>query len=93
MAKKYTVTASVNGGSAATHDVICKNDETIGDKGWLWRMHQAFGGSSGEAADTYAISSITGPTSIADPMGGFSAIPGTILLTVSLGQISLAFID
>lgn len=91
MAKKFTVTASVNGGSSTSHDVTCKDSEPVMSQGWLWRMYEAFGFSTGQTA-TFVITSISGPTNISDPMS-WSGVPSTLLIAVTLGQISLAFIE
>ncbi len=91
MAKKFVVTASVNGGSSANCDVVCKSDEPIMSQGWFWRMYEAFGMSTGETG-SFVITSISGPTTVTDPLS-WSGIPGILLLAVTLGQISLAFIE
>lgn len=91
MAKKFTVTASVNGGSAVTHDVICRDDEPVMSKGWLWRLYQAYGFSNGQTA-SFVITSISGPSTVTDPIS-WSGVPAVLLIAVTVGQISLAFIE
>lgn len=91
MAKQYSVNASVNGGAVTTITVTAKNDEPIMSQGWLWRLYESAGFVKGDTA-TFSISSISGPSSLGDPMT-WSAVPPTLLIAISLGQISLAFID
>ena len=84
MAKKLSVTASKNSGTATSQDIFFRNSEHI-DGGPLfgYRLWQAFAIASG---DTLDITAVTVTTGVNDPMGGF-VDPDWFR------QISLAFIE
>jgi hypothetical protein len=88
MAKQFSITASVNGGAAVSHNVVVKDTEGLFEAGFLYRIWKAFGMSQD---DTFLITAISGPTSVSEPMS-WDSIPFLIIRVVA-GQISLAFID
>jgi len=92
MAKQWTVTVSVNGGTAANHTVLTQNSETdISATAFQWRIWETLALTWG---DYYVVTGISGPTNATDPVGGWSAIGGSLFLSVlQSGQISLAFIE
>lgn len=89
MAKQYTITASVNGGAATQHAVAVKDTEGLFDAGFLYRVWKSYGMSQG---DDFTISSISGPVNINDPMT-WDAVPPLLVIAVSSGNITLAFIE
>jgi len=89
MAKQFSISAAVNGGSAATHNVVVKDSEGLFDTGFLFRAWKAFGMNQG---DTFLITAISGPTNVADPMS-WDEVPPLIIFMVIGHGISLAFID
>lgn len=89
LAKQYTVTTSVNGGSTTQHTVVIKDTETLFESAFYYRTWKAFSMAKG---DVFQVLSVSGPTTVSDPMT-WDAIPPSLIVVISIGQISLAFID
>ena len=90
MAKQYTVYTSVNGGSSSSHTVTIKDTESVYESAFYYRVWKAFGMAKG---DTFTIDSVSGPSTVSDPMS-WDAIPPGLVVLMSIGHgISLAFID
>jgi hypothetical protein len=90
MAKQYTASVSVNGGAATQHTVLIKDTETLFEAAFYFRVWKAFGMAEG---DTFTITSLTGPTTVTDPMT-WDPVPSGLIAIINVGrQISLAFIE
>lgn len=90
MAKQYSVTVKVNGGSSAEHDVLIKDNETQYEAAFYFRVWKAFSMADG---DNFEITESTGPTTVSNPMS-WDTVPNDLIAIINTGrQISLAFIN
>lgn len=90
MAKQYTVTVAINGGSSSQQNVVAKDTETPFGAAFYFRVWKAYGMAEG---DVFTITVNSGPTNVSDPMS-WDTVPSGLLAIINVGfQISLAFIN